>query len=156
MTRAAKITYLAALLVGLSVGLLSGYRQRMDLLQEYGETRLMTAPLALGDFSHQEYVHADVDHARAALLTYAGLLEQMEKARPGAQEYELSNTYVRLALLEDEERNSEQSRQFMAKARYWHMANHAGGQDLSDSEVKAAQTRIDERLGLSRSQVGSR
>ncbi len=156
MTPGAKLTYLAALLVGLSVGLLAGYRQRIGLLEDFGETRTITAPSTLRDFSQDEYAHADFDHARAALLGYAGLLEEIEKSKPDrAQKYELSNTYVRLALLEDEERNSEQSRQFMTKARYWHAANGDGG-DLSDSEVKAAVTTFDDHFGISRPKVNAR
>jgi hypothetical protein len=156
MTPAAKITYLAALLVGLSVGLLYGYRQGMEFLQSFGEARLITAPSTLGDFSKEQYVHADFDHARAALLAYADLLEEMEKAKPDrTHDFELSNTYVQLALLEDEERNSEQSRQFMTKARYWHTAN-GDSRDLSDAEAKAAVTRFDDHLGISRPKVDSR
>jgi hypothetical protein len=156
MTPAAKVTYLAALLVGLSVGLVAGYRQRIGFLESFDETRTITAPSTLGDFSKDAYAHADFDHARAALLAYAGLLEEIEKAKPDrTQKYELSNTYVRLALLEDEEGDSEQSLQFMTKARYWHAAN-GDGRDLSDSEVKAAVTRFDDQFGISRPKVNAR
>ena len=37
MTPAAKATYLSALLIGLSVGLLLGYRHRLDGLESYDE-----------------------------------------------------------------------------------------------------------------------
>ena len=156
MTPAAKITYLAGLFIGLSVGLWFGYRNRINLLQSYAEARLITAPSSLGDFSREQYAHADFEHARVALQSYASLLEEMEKAKPDkTHKIELSMTYARLALLEDEGRNSEQSHEFMTKARYWHTAN-GGRRDLSDSEIKASLVRFDNLQGLGRSQIGTR
>jgi hypothetical protein len=142
MTSVAKITYLSALLIGLSVGLLLGYRSRLSDLESYNEARLITAPFALRDFSQLQYMHADSEHAKAALLTYANVLEAMEKAKVAKeQKLELSLTYTRLAVLEDNARNSEQSDAFMTKARYWYSAY--GGRDLSQSEMKALLTRFD-------------
>jgi hypothetical protein len=148
MTPVAKIAYLTALLIGVSVGLFFGYRNRIDLLKNYGESRFLTAPLVLSDFSKEQYAHADFEHATAALLTYADLLEELEKAKPEkAHKVELSMAYTRLALLEDDARNPEQSHEFMTKARYWYTPQH-GGRDLSESEMKAALKRFDEKLGF--------
>jgi hypothetical protein len=140
MTPAAKVTYLSALLIGLSLGLLLGYRQTMNNLKLYGETRFEMPPLALQDFSREQYAHADYEHARAALLTYAGLLEEMEKAKTEKSVIvEMRDTYTRLALLEDAVNNPEQSHAYMTKARYWNSAG--GGRNYSESEeseMKAA------------------
>ncbi len=142
MTRAAKVTYLAALLIGLSLGLLLGYRQTSNLLKLRIEGRLVTAPFTLEDFSREQYAHADPEHAKAALLTYANVLEAIEKAKADkGQKLELSLTYTRLALVEDVASNSEQSLAFMTKARNWYLAY--GGRDLSESEMKAAFKRFD-------------
>jgi hypothetical protein len=145
MTPAAKVTYLSALLIGLLVGLPLGYRQTMNNLKLYGEMRFEMPPLALEDFSRDQYAHADSEHGRAALLTYASVLETMETAKAEKSlMFELSNTYMRLALLEDTGNNPEQSHAFMTKARYWHSA--AGGRDYSESEeseIKAALKRFD-------------
>jgi hypothetical protein len=145
MTLAAKITYLSALLIGLSVGLLSGYRSRFTLLKEYGESRLTIAPYAFEDFSREQYAQADYEHARAALLTYVGLLEEMEKAKAGKSVIvEMRDTYTRLALLEDMVNNPEQSHAYMTKARFWNSAG--GGRNYSESEeseMKAAFKRFD-------------
>jgi hypothetical protein len=154
MTPVAKIVYLSALVIGLLAGLWFGYRNASELLQAYGEAKLTTAPSALREFSRQEYARADLEHARAALLSYAGLLEVLEKAKPEKmRKEELSLTYARLALLEDEAQDPQQSRQFMTRARNWHIALE--GRDLSDSEMKAALMRFDTQFGLSRSQGGS-
>src|ERR1700674_3711120 len=109
MTRAAKVIYLAALIIGLSAGLLLRYRSSMSLLESYEEIRLTMPPFALEDFSREQYKHADLEHARAALLTYANLLEEMEKAKgEKSLKVVLSVTYARLALLEDGATNLEQ------------------------------------------------
>jgi hypothetical protein len=142
MTPAAKVTYLSALLIGLSVGLLLGYRLRLNGLESYNEARLMTAPSELRDFSQLQYMHADSEHAKAALLTYASVLEAMVKANAAkTQKVELSFTYTRLALLEDTGDNQEQSHAYMTKARFWNSA--VGGRDYSESEMKAGLMRFD-------------
>jgi len=142
MTPAARVTYLSALLIGLSVGLLLGYRHRLNGLESYNEARLITAPSELRDFSQLQYMHADPEHARLALLTYASVLEAMVKAKGSKmQKLELSFTYTRLALLEDAGDNREQSHAYMTKARYWNSA--VGGRDYSESEMKAGLMRFD-------------
>jgi len=154
MTRAAKVTYLAALFIGLSVGLLREYRSSMSLLKSYHEIRFTIPPYALEEFTREQYKHADLEHARAALLTYANVLEEMEKAKADKTwKMELSLTYARLASLGDGAADLEQSRAFMAKARYWNLAN--GGRDMPDSEMKAALLKIDEVKGWSAHQIFS-
>ena len=126
----------------MSVGLLSGYRSRFTLLELYGEERLITAPSTLRDFSQLQYLHADSEHGRVALLTYASVLETMEKAKAEKSlRFELRDTYIRLALLEDAGNDPEQSHGYMTKARYWNLA--VGGRDYSESEMKAALMRFD-------------
>jgi len=113
MTPAAKVTYLSALLIGLSIGLLLGYGERMNLLKLMGETRLEIPPFALREFSQLQYMQADPEHAKAALLTYASVLEAMEKAKAEKSLlFELRSTYLRLALLEDIENNPEQANEY--------------------------------------------
>jgi hypothetical protein len=126
----------------------------MSLLESYEEIRLTMHPFALEDFSREQYKHADLEHTRAALLTYANLLEEMEKAKgEKSLKVVLSVTYTRLALLEDGATNLEQSRAFMAKARYWYLAY--GGRDMPESEMKAALIKIDDLQGWSSNQIFS-
>jgi hypothetical protein len=150
MTRAAKITYLLALVFSLAGGTLFGYRTVSDVLKFYYDSRQDTAAMVLEDFSFMQYRHADAEHARSALLAYADLLEQLESLRPEkSQEVNLTHTYIRLASLEDTANNPQGSRDYMSKARSWYTAS--GGQSRSDSEMKAAVADSDgrlERLGL--------
>jgi hypothetical protein len=144
MTPAAKATYLSALLIGLSVGLLLGYRQESNDLRFHSEARIITAPFVLRDFSQSQYMHADSEHAKAALLACANLLEEIEKMKAEKSLMpELRDTYTRLALLEDTGNNPEQSHAYMTKARYWNSA--LGDRDYSESELKATLIRIDGR-----------
>ena len=145
MTKAAKITYFAALLVGLSIGTFFGFQTAAPKFEVFYTARQLTAPMVLSHFSYLQYSYADSTHALAALGTSAGLLEGMEKSNPEkTQERELSLTYTRLALLEDAADNSEQSHALMTKARYWYTAS--GGRDYSESGMKTMLKSLDEHL----------
>jgi hypothetical protein len=144
MTQAAKIVYLAALFIGVSVGVVFGYKTTLPILGAYGESRHSVAAVALSDFSQMQYMYADPQHAKAALLTFADLLEQMQRQKTEkALMVDLRLTYTRLALLEDRGNNPEQSHAYMTKARYWNSA--VGGKDYSESEMKAALARFDDQ-----------
>jgi hypothetical protein len=150
MTRAAKIVYLLAALIGLSGGAFLGFWNTRALLRIQYEVSRSTAPTLLSDFSFMQYRHAEIKHAESTLLSVAGLLERLEKSGPTkVQKLVLANTYTRLALLEDSTNDTQRSKESMLKARYWYTAS--GGVDHSDSEMKAALKRADEhldRLGL--------
>jgi sugar diacid utilization regulator len=136
MTRAAKVTYFAALFMGLAIGAFLGFQYHSGALEASFSLRQMTTEVALANFSYLQYKHADHEHAEAALHTFANFLEEMEKLKPEkAQKYDLAITYTRLALLEDAANSAEQPRTCMEKARFWYTA--AAGRDLSDSKMKA-------------------
>jgi hypothetical protein len=136
MTSAAKVTYLATLFVGLSVGAFLGFQYYSPAVEASSSLRLITARRTLDHFSYMQYKHADYEHAEAALQTSASFLEGMEKLHPDSvQRYDLAATYTRLALLADAASKPEESRAYMAKARSWYTA--AGERDLSDSQMKA-------------------
>ena len=150
MTRAAKIAYLLAALIGLSGGAFLGFWHTRALLRIQYEVSRSTAPTLLSDFSFMQYRHADINHAESALLSVAGLLEKLEKSGPTkVQKLLLANTYTRLAMLEDSANDTQGSKESMSKARYWYTAS--GRADHSDSEMKAELKLADEhldRLGL--------
>jgi hypothetical protein len=154
MTPAAKVTYLATLFIGLSVGIFFGYKTTMEDLKISGDARSLMAPLVLSDFSQIQYKHADLEHASAALLSYASLLEEMENLKPEkGRKADLAKTYTRLALLQDAAGNEQQSHAYMVKADTWYEAS--GGQPLPESEMKARlqafDRRVEEALGPDRS-----
>jgi hypothetical protein len=145
MTRAAKITYFAALFIGLSIGAFFGFQTAGPLLKGYYAVRQLTAPMAFSHFSYLQYNYADAAHAQAALQTFARFLEELEKLNPEkTQERELAFTYTRLALLDDAAEKLDQSHALMEKARYWYLSS--GGRDYSESEMKSMWKTLDERL----------
>lgn len=145
MTPAARLVYGLALVIGLSFGALFGFWWDAGRLKSYYSAIRVTAPTELDGFSFMQYRHADAEHARSALLTFAGFLEKLEALSPDkGQSLRLATTYTRLAVLEDEANNPQASRDYMAKAQYWYTAG--GGQNRSDSEMKAAVKAWDERL----------
>jgi hypothetical protein len=135
MTRAAKITYFAALLLGLSIGGYFGSQRTAFALDSYYTVRDEAAPRELDHFSYLQYSYADSEHAKAGLQMAANVLEKIQQLDPDrSHEQELALTYTRLALLEDAEDNSQQSQALMTKARYWLAASN--GRDYSESEMK--------------------
>ena len=143
MTRAAKILYFAALLIGLSIGAFFSFRNTTRILDVSYVGQRLTAPWVLRDFSYMQYKNADPAHAEAALLTYCNFLEELQKMYPeNAQKGELAVAYTRLALLEDAANNQEQSRTYITKARSWY-SPVVGGRELSDSEMKFAVNKMD-------------
>jgi hypothetical protein len=145
MTRAAKITYLVALLIGLSGGAFAGYWLTADGLRVYSLVTQSFAPDVFGKYAFLQYCYADTEHAKEALQSYADFLEEMENEYPDfRRKRDLSEAYTRLAILEDSVGNAEQSQVFMTKARFWYAAS--GGRELPDSEMKNAIKKMDGAL----------
>ena len=145
MTRAAKIVYLAAIIVGISVGCTVGYGRGVAAFQALNDFEWLAAVSTLGNFSYLQYRHADAEHGRRALLMYTDLLQQVEKLKPDKMhKIDLSLAYTRLALLEDSAHNAQQSQGYMAKARYWYKT--ASGKDYSDDQLKSTVDALDQRL----------
>jgi hypothetical protein len=143
MTLAAKITYLAALLIGLSIGAILSFRTTSSEIEDYDAAQKLTAPTVLADFAYTQYKHADLDHATKTLQGSADVLEEMEKLTPKKeQENDLAVVYTRLALREDAANNAELSHGYMTKALYWRSVT--GDRVASESEMKAAVKRWDE------------
>jgi hypothetical protein len=145
MTLAAKITYLVALLIGLSIGTILGFRTTSSEIEDYDTAAKLIAPRALTDFAYTQYKNADLDHATKTLQSSADVLEEMEKSTPEKeQENDLAVVYTRLALREDAANNAVLSHAYMMKALYWRSI--AGDRPASESEMKAAVKRWDEML----------
>jgi len=144
MTRAAKITYSIAILLGLIAGATIGFERTAVSLEFYDSITTSLAPDALADYSYLQYKHADLEHARPALQNYAEFLEELEKIHSDwLERRKLSIAYARLALLEEAANDPERSSILMAKARYWYAAG-SGGKEPSDSDMKKAVVILDE------------
>jgi hypothetical protein len=145
MTRAAKITYAMAALIGLASGFVLGFHMEALASKSFYEVQRMAAAFEITNFSYVQYRRADAQHAKEALLTCARFLEEMERLKPDrTQEADLAIAYTRLALLEDAAQNASQSQSYMNQAMSWRKTN--GALNASDAEIKAGQRRIDEAL----------
>ena len=145
MTRALKTTYVSALIVGLLAGGTFGFRYATDTMNAYYESKGLVAHV-FQNFSYAQYRRADFTNAKASLMAFAHLLEEMEKLQPNKpQERELANTYTRLALLEDATNDKLASQAFMTKAQFWRGADPKNGK-ASDSEMKTAVQKMDVKL----------
>jgi hypothetical protein len=145
MTRAAKVTYFVALLMGLLAGGLVGFQSASLALQSHEDISRITAPFIFGDFSYLQFKHADPKHAEAAVQMFVSFLQEMEKLAPSRrQKVDLALAYTRLALLADAAHNPDQSHTYMANALYWYKAGP--GHEYSESEMKAALKTSDEHL----------
>ncbi len=142
MTRAAKITYAIALLTGLSVGSLFGFKTTSERLSL---TRFVFTfpPESLNDYAYIQYKQARTEDAKNALRLQASFLEQMEHIQPDRLiESDLGTAYTRLAVLEEKDGNVEQYRLNIEKARDCIELNDK--ERLSDADIKAAAQRMDE------------
>ncbi len=145
MTRAAKIVYLGAILIGICIGSTLGYRRGIVAFQALNDFERLAATSTLGDFSYLQYRHADAEHGRRALLMYTDLLQELEQIKPDkTNKIDLGLAYTRLALLEDTVHNPQQSQGYIAKARYWYKT--ASGKDYSDDQLKSMVDTLDQRL----------
>jgi hypothetical protein len=136
MTRAAKIVYLTMLALGLGAGIVGGFWTRMSVLGSLDDSTRSTAPSALRDFCFLQYRYADPAHAKAAARMTVSFLRELEEVqRSKEQEAELAASYTRLAVLADQDGDSEQSQAQIQEARRWHAKG--AGRDYSDAEMKA-------------------
>jgi hypothetical protein len=145
MTRAAKITYLVMVILGLTSGVAIGFwKAALKLKSNYDISRSL-APGVLDSFSYAQYRHADVQHAEVGLVSVAGLLLELENLHPErTQRLNLANTYTRLALLRDSLNDATGSDQYMTQALRWYAAT--GSPRRTVFEMKAAVIQLDHRI----------
>lgn len=142
MTKAAQLTYTIALLCGLALGSVFGFKQRFDVLTLLSKTNRMFPPDALDEFAYLQYKNANPPDAKKALLTQASLYERLERLHPERmQKFTLRMTYTRLAALEEKNGNPEEYRTYMDKAKHWAGMYHYS--PLTDAELKTASENMD-------------
>lgn len=143
MTRAAKITYLSSLLLGLLAGVLFGFRMEAEQLPFDEMGSQMAATQAVDDFGRAQFHYADPENAAKALQLCVNVLEQIERRNPDVtQQQALVTAYVRLAILADGAANPAQSQAYMVQARQWHKSL-LFTRDVTDAQLKASVTFLD-------------
>jgi len=147
MTRTIKITFLTAAVLGLASGVYLGYSEANETsdLIESGQYFAPTATAA--NFARVQFMRADSDHARQAVLLQIHLLEQLESVDKTFHAYELAFAYIRLAMVEEAAGQPEAEQQALALARARYKQTQSRSEDMTDDELKNAVRRIDQALG---------
>jgi hypothetical protein len=142
MTRAARLVYGAAALMGLGFGFVCGWRAANWTYSATNEVVYVAAVPELEEFSYRQYRYADIEHARQALLMFTNFGEQLDAVhQDNVLRRDLGFAYTRLSILADSVDDMQQSRQYLEKANYWYKA---GGGHIRD--LKLTVMHLDARL----------
>jgi len=142
MTRAIKVTFLATALLGLGLGGHFGYFEAAEESSLLESTQYIAPAKVASDFARIQFMHADTDHARQAVMLQIQLLEQLELADRSFHANELALAYIRLAMVEEAAGRPEAEQRALAQARArWQ--THSRKEELTDEELKNAAKRID-------------
>lgn len=145
MTRAVKITFLAAALLGLAFGAYSGYSGASKASDSLESGQYTTPTTIASDFARIQFMHADADHARQAVMLQIHLLEQLELAdKTFHEDRELAFAYVRLAMVEEAAGQPEAEQHALAQAKAFHKRVHACCEELTDNDLKNGVKRLDQ------------
>jgi hypothetical protein len=117
MTRAFKITFVAAAILGLCVGGYSGYSSAGQMSNSLESLQYFPPTSVISSFARVQFEHADTDHARQALMLQIHLLEQLELADKSFHANDLGFAYVRLAMVEEAAGRTEAEQRALAQAR---------------------------------------
>jgi hypothetical protein len=145
MTRAIKITFLTAAILGLGFGVYLGYSEA-NVVSDSLESIQYIAPTEIpSDFARIQFMCADSDHARQAVLLQIHLLEELEQEdktfhEDGAVEF----AYVRLAMIEEVAGRPEAEQSALAQARTRYRRVHSSSEEMTDDELKKVVKRLDQ------------
>src|SRR5580704_15063841 len=102
VTRAIKITFVAVAMLGLACGGYLGYSEASQISDSLESIQYIGPTGAASDFARIQFMHADTDHARQAVMVQIRLLEQLEQADKIFHEGgRLWLAYIRLAMIEE-------------------------------------------------------
>lgn len=137
--RAAKITFAAAAVLGLAVGVAWGYYTAEQLSELMESSLLIFAESTTSDFAVQQLEHANTDHARRAVQLQITILERAERATSApAYKRQLGYAYTRLAMVEQAAGEAQAERAALDQARVWF-----NQKELRDDQMKKALKLLD-------------
>lgn len=147
MTRAIKVTFLTAAILGLGLGGYLGHSEADQMSDFLKSTQYMAPTKTASDFARIQFMHADTDHARQAVMFQIHLLEQLELAdKTFHEDKELASAYVRLAMVEEAAGQPDAEQRALAQARAIHKRVHACCEELTDNDLKNGVKRLDQAL----------
>jgi hypothetical protein len=145
MMRAIKITFLTAAILGLGFGVYLGYSEANEVSDSLESIQYIAPAKIVSDFARIQFMRADTDHARQAVLLQIDLLERLEQAdktfhEDGAVEF----AYIRLAMIEEAAGQPDAEQHALAQARARYRRVHSSSEEMTDDELKKVVKRLDQ------------
>jgi hypothetical protein len=145
MTRSIKITLLVAAILGLGCGGYRGHQSAVEISDSLKSIQYSAPTKVASDFARIQFMRADTDHARQAVMLQIRLLEQLAQAgktfREGGGELWLA--YIRLAMIEEAAGRPDAEQSAMTQARALYNRDHPHGQEQTYDELKNVILRFD-------------
>src|SRR5271163_3489877 len=118
MTLAHKVTFLTAAILGLGFGGYFGYSEANQISDSLASIQYIGPTKATSDFARTQFMHADTDHARQAVMLQIRLLERLEQAdKTFREDGRLWLAYIRLAMIEEAAGHSDAEQSALTQAR---------------------------------------
>jgi len=146
MTRAIKITFIAAAILGLGCGGYVGHRSAIQIGDSLESIQYIAPTRVASDFARTQFMRADTDHARQAVMLQIQLLEHLELADKSFHADDLAFAYIRLAMVEEAARRPEAEQRGLAQARARYRQIHSRSEERTDDDLKSAVKRMDRAL----------
>lgn len=144
MTRGVKAICLAAAVFGLAVGAYRGHAEA-NQTSDFQQSIQYIAPTQIAsDFARVQFMRADSDHARQAVMSQINLLQRLQLAdKTFHSDGELAMAYIRLAMVEESVGHLEEQNRALGLARACFERAHPQGKQGTDDELKAFVRRWD-------------
>jgi hypothetical protein len=143
MMRAIKITFIAAAILGFSFGGYLGHRSAIQVGDSLESIQYIAPTKIASDFARTQFMRADTDHARQAVMLQIQLLEQLELADKSFHAHDLAFAYIRLAMVEEAAGRPAAEQRALAQARVRYRQMHSRNDELTDDELRNAVERSD-------------
>jgi hypothetical protein len=147
MTRAIKITFIVAAVIGFGGGIVCGCYRAAEASSYMQSAEVVSIPSVASDFASQQFQHADSAHARQAVLLELKLLDQLHRAaHDSSSESQLglayTFAYIRLAMIEEAAGQTEAERRAMDEAKV-RFNRKRPNEEVTDEQMKNALKRFD-------------
>ena len=143
MTGAMKVTFLVAAILGLACGGYGGHRTAVEVSDSLKSIQYLAPANIASDFARTQFMRADTNHARQAVMLQIRLLEQLELADKSFHADELFLAYTRLAMVEESAGQTEAERRALDQARARDKRDRFRSKDLTDDELRNAVKLLD-------------
>jgi hypothetical protein len=146
MTRAHKITFIAAAILDLGCGGYFAHQSAVEISDSLESSQYIGPTGVASDFARKQFMHADTDHARQAVMLQIQLLEQLELADKSFHANELAFAYIRLAMVEEAAGRPEAEQRALAQARARIQQTHSRNAESTDDELENGVRRVDRAI----------